>query len=92
MMEAFLQEEQKGAGSASLKEVLLAGVNAWVIGNMALRDDGARELPTKEVLAAERVKQLSERRIEAALLERKSAVAIRYRALPDDELHSLGVQ
>jgi len=92
LMEAFLQQEQKGAGSASLKEALLAGVNAWVIGNLALPDDGARELPTKEVVAAERVKQLSERRIEAALLERNSAAAIRYRVLPDDELHSLGVQ
>ena len=91
LMESFLNREQKSA-AATLKDALLVAIDAWVIGNMALPEDGARELPAKEDLAAERRKELTERRIEAAVLERKSDVAIRYRSLGDEEIRSLGVQ
>ena len=90
LMESFLQNEQSGADTKSLEAALLVATNAWVVGNMSLGEDGARELPTKESLANERRKQLSEKRVEAVLLERNSSAAIRYRPLTDDELASLG--
>ena len=55
---------------------------------MALSDEGARELPTKDALAAEVRKQVSGSVVEAALLERNSKVAIRYRTLTEDEIKS----
>ena len=92
LMESFLQKEHGTVTSTSLKEALLAAANAWTIGNMALADDGTRELPTGEALAEERRKQLNERRVEAAVLERNSTVAIRYRLMTDDEINSLGLR
>ena len=37
---------------------------------MALSEDGAQTIPTKEALTNERRKQLTDKRIEAAVLER----------------------
>jgi proteasome alpha subunit len=92
LMESFLKQEHSTGAKASLQDALLTGVNAWIVGNRALGSDGATDVPTTEQLAQEREKQLSERRIEAAILERNSGRAIRYRALRDDELKSLAKQ
>jgi hypothetical protein len=56
---------------------------------MATADDAVRALPSKEALASERQKQLRERGVEAALLERNGKTAIRYRPLSPKELASV---
>jgi proteasome alpha subunit len=90
LMESFLRREHGGAGAKSLEEALRTATDAWLVGHIALAEEGARELPTAEVLAEERRKQTSERKIEAAVLERNSTSAIRYRSLGGDEIDSLG--
>jgi hypothetical protein len=88
LMESFLQQARVESG-ATLQRALTLAVDAWSIGYMALGDAGARELPTKEALAAERQTYLRERGIEAALLERSGRMAIRYRELTEKELQSI---
>ena len=92
LMESFLRKEHGAAATKSLKEALLTAIDAWLVGNMALAEEGTRELPTKDALAEARRKQSSERKIEAAVLERNSTTAIRYRSLGDDEMASLGLR
>jgi proteasome alpha subunit len=90
LMESFLQTEHGAAETKSVKEALALAMDAWVVGTMALAEDGARAIPAKEAVAAERGTQLADKRIEAAVLERKSEMAIRYRSLGHDEIQSLG--
>jgi proteasome alpha subunit len=92
LMESFLQREHEGVEMKSLKEAAAVATDAWVVGTMALTEDGARAIPAKEMLAEERDKHLADKRIEAAVLERKSESAIRYRSLADDEIKSLGIK
>ena len=81
--------QERVESGATLQRALTLAVDAWSIGYMALGDAGARELPTKEALAAERQTYLRERGIEAALLERSGRMAIRYRELTEKELQSI---
>ena len=85
-MESYLKQEHDPA--ASLASALRAAVNAWTVGNMALGENGIRELPPKDAVDREREKQANSGAIEAAILERNSPVAIRYRALTNDEVAS----
>jgi proteasome alpha subunit len=92
LMELFLQREHNAAETKSLKEALATATDAWIVGNMALAEDGARAIPEKEALAEERRTQLADKQLEAAVLERKSETAIRYRSLGDEEIASLGLR
>lgn len=83
LMESFLKQEHDSAGS--LKAALRVAVDAWTVGHMAQGENGARELPDRAAIEAERAKQNG---IEAALLERNSRTAIRYRALTRDEINA----
>jgi proteasome alpha subunit len=87
LMNEFLTQQHDA--SAKLPRALQTTLDAWSIGNMALGEAGARELPTSDVLAAERQQQLESGNIEAALLERDAKTAIRYRSLGSDEIASL---
>jgi proteasome alpha subunit len=84
LMESYLKQEHDPA--APVASALKAAVNAWTIGNMALSENGVRELPPKDAVDAERAKHASGGAIEAAMLERDARVAIRYRALTTDEV------
>ncbi|MEO5720385.1 MAG: proteasome subunit alpha [Chthoniobacterales bacterium] len=84
VMETFLRERHDS--TATLARGLALAVDAWTVGHLALGDDAAGEFPAKESLAAERQKQLRERGVEAALLERSGNIAIRYRPLTEAEL------
>ena len=87
LMESYLKEEHD-AGS-TLAKALKTAVDAWTIGSMALAEGGPRELPAKETVAAERKKHLDGTVLEAAILERNSKIAIRYRPLTEEELGSI---
>jgi proteasome alpha subunit len=84
LMESHLKKEHET--SATLSRALKTALNAWTIGRMSLGDDGARELPAKDALAEEVQKHLRNGVVEAALLERDSKMAIRYRAVTDEEI------
>ncbi len=86
-MEAFLQERHDSG--ATLARALSTAVDAWTIGFLATPGDAANPAPTKEALATERQKQLEERGVEAAILERSGKMAIRYRPLTEKELQAV---
>ena len=84
LMESFLQREHDA--SVTLPRALSVALNAWTVGRLALGDDGIRELPAAPLLAEERGKQIEQGAVEAAVLERSSAIAIRYRSLGGQEI------
>ncbi|MEP7014597.1 MAG: hypothetical protein ABI925_04080 [Verrucomicrobiota bacterium] len=87
LMEAFLKAEHKAG--AGLETALGSALDAWSVGHMALQRDGAKELPNRATVSKHRQEQLAGMGIEAALLERASGTAIRYRALSDEEARAL---
>jgi proteasome alpha subunit len=87
LMESFL--EKKDIAGATLGEAIQVAMDAWSVGHMATGDDGVKELPDGDAIAKHRQGQLAEAGVEAAILERDGKTAIRYRILPDDEIHSL---
>ncbi len=87
LMESYLKQEHKSG--ATLQEALDVTLNAWIVGHMASGEDGARELPGNEAIAAERKNQLTTIGVEATILERNATVAIRYRPLTEEEIRPL---
>jgi proteasome alpha subunit len=86
LMEAYLRAEHS-AGS-TFERALKVALDAWTVGHLALGDGGARELPGRDKIVAERKERLRAAGVEAAILERDGKIAIRYRALTEDEIHS----
>lgn len=86
LMEALLQREQD-PGATMSRAVGLA-LDAWVVGQSALPQDGIRELPQREKLATQRQELLKTAVVEGALLERNAAMAIHYRRLTEAEITS----
>jgi proteasome alpha subunit len=87
LMESFLKSEH--ALDATLETAFNAGLDAWSIGHMALAKEDATELPERAAFRQHRQEQLAASSIEAAVLERKSATAIRYRPLSEKEARDL---
>ena len=87
LMEKFLQ--QNHVTEAELPEAVILAANAWSVGWMATGENAIKELPEADAVRKHRDEQLSTSNIEAAVLERDSKSAIRYRALPDDELRPI---
>ena len=90
LMEAFLQKEHDAAGT--MQRAFQTSLNAWTVGNMALGDNGIRELPDSAAITTARREQGAAGRIEAVMLERDSGTAIRYRTLARDEIDSLAAE
>ncbi|HEY0369655.1 MAG TPA: hypothetical protein VGC85_08675 [Chthoniobacterales bacterium] len=84
LMEAYLKKEHDPA--ASLDSAVRVAIDTWTVGNMALGENGARELPNREAIDSARAKQASATGVEAALLERGTRTAIRYRTLSREEV------
>lgn len=84
LMETFLTAEH--SAGATWERALKLALEAWSIGHMALGEAGIKEIPRREELAAERKQQISSSGVEAAVLERESKIAIRYRALSEQEI------
>ena len=86
LMESFLKGEYKpGADFAAAAGMAL---DAWTVGQLTLGDEEARQLPERSAIAQHRRDQLATAGIEAAVLERSSGSAIRYRSLSDSEVRS----
>jgi hypothetical protein len=86
-MEAFLKTQH--APDASFEATFNSALDAWNIGHMTLQASEAKELPDHAAVTKYRKEQLANSGIEAALLERDTSRAIRYRSLSDTELRSL---
>ncbi len=85
-MESFLRQEH--SPSASIDQTLKTALDAWTAGKIASEENAVKELPSREQMRAERQTHLRGG-IEAAVLERDSKIAIRYRPLTVAELKSL---
>jgi proteasome alpha subunit len=86
LTESFLKKEHRP--TATLDEAMKLAIDAWAVGHMAIGDDGAKELPDRAAVAKHREEQLADAGVEAAVLERDSKTAIRYRTLSDEEARS----
>jgi proteasome alpha subunit len=86
-METFLRS--KHAPDANLETAFNSALHAWSIGHMTLQTSDTKEAPESAAVIKHRQEQLAIAGIEAAVLERDSGRAIRYRSLPDKELRPL---
>jgi proteasome alpha subunit len=86
LMESFLKSEHKP--ESNLESALHTALDAWSVGHLALGAGGVKQLPDKDAIAKHRQEQLAAAGVEAAILGRESKTAIRYRALPDEEVRS----
>jgi proteasome alpha subunit len=87
LMESFLKSEH--AADASLEKALNTALDAWSIGHMTLGKQDVNALPEPTAFAQHRQEQVGTNSIEAAVLERKGAGAIRYRSLSEKETRDL---
>ena len=85
-MEKFLQKEH--VTDAALPDAINLALDTWSIGRMAMGEDASKTLPERDAIRKHRDEQLAKGGIEAAVLERDSKSAIRYRTLSDEELRS----
>src|SRR6266852_1182475 len=86
LMEKFLQKAH--VTDAALPDAINIALDAWSVGRMAMGENPSKELPDRAALRKHRDEQLAGAGIEAAVLERDTKSAIRYRILPDEELRS----
>jgi proteasome alpha subunit len=86
LMEKFLQKEH--LTDAALPDAINVAFDAWSVGRMAIGENAIKELPELAAIRKHRDEQLTTGGIEAAVLERDSKSAIRYRPLADEELRS----
>ncbi len=87
LMEAFLATQH--APDADLQTTFNSALDAWSIGHMTLQTSDVKEQPERTAVRKHREEQLAIAGIEAALLERDTGRAIRYRSLSDKELRLL---
>ena len=86
LMEKYLAAEH--SAGATFDRALKLGLDAWIVGHLALGDDGVKELPAREKILGERKERLRAAGVEAAVLDRDESRAIRYRTLSDTEIRS----
>jgi len=86
LMEKFLQ--QNHVTDAALPDAITIAADAWSVGRMAVGETAIKELPERDAIRKHRDEQLTESGIEAAVLERDSRSAIRYRILAEEEVRS----
>jgi proteasome alpha subunit len=87
LMESFLKSAH--AAEATFETALNTALDAWSVGHMTLGKEDAQEVPERAALKQHRQEQLAAHSIEAAVLERNGAAAIRYRTLPEKEARDL---
>jgi proteasome alpha subunit len=86
-MEKFLQ--QNHATDATLADALSLAADAWSVGRMAMSENGLKELPERDAIRKYRDEQFGTAGVEAAVLERDSKSAIRYRTITDAEVREI---
>jgi proteasome alpha subunit len=86
LMEKYLAAEH--SAGATFERASKLALDAWTVGYLALGDDGAKELPARDTILAERKERLRASGIEAIVLDRDDRSAIRYRTLNETEIRS----
>jgi proteasome alpha subunit len=86
LMEKYLAAEH--SAGATFERALKLSLDAWIVGHLALGDDGVKELPARDKIVAERKERLRAAGVEAAVLDRDPSRAIRYRAAGESEIRS----
>lgn len=82
--ESFLGKEH--SPNANLAESINLALNAWSVGRMGTSEN--QELPDRAAIAKFRDEQLAKKGIDAAVLERGSKTAIRYRTLTEADVRA----
>jgi proteasome alpha subunit len=85
-MEELLARDHNA--TASLRQAMKVALDAWSAGSMPIAED-ASELPSHPKLLEYRAEKLQDASIEACVLDRTVATAIRYRQLTADKLREL---
>ena len=86
LMEKFLQ--QNHATDAALPDAIALAADAWSVGRMSLGEDAIKEMPDQDAIRKHLHERLADSGIEAAVLERDSKSAIRYRILAEEEIRA----
>ena len=86
LMEKYLTAEH--SPGATFERALKLGLDAWTVGQLALGEAAVSELPARDKILSERKERLRDAGIEGSILERNDKLAIRYRALTDEEIRS----
>ncbi len=87
LMEELLEHDHDS--NCTLKPAMKVALDAWSVGSMAAREEGALEKPSYEALRQRRTEELQSGTIEAGVLERSGPSAIRYRQIRGEELKQL---
>jgi len=86
LMESFLKKEH--SMDADFAGAINLVLDAWSVGRMAIGEDGIKELLERSAVTKHRQEQLATAEIEAAILQRDTKTAIRYRTLSDEEVRA----
>lgn len=86
LMEKYLAAEH--SAGATFERALKLGLDTWVVGQLAIGDEGVKELPARDKIVSERKERLRAAGIEAAVLDRGDQSAIRYRTLDNTEIRT----
>jgi proteasome alpha subunit len=86
LMEKYLAAEH--SAGATFERALKLSLDTWIVGQLAIGDDGVKELPARDKIVAERKERLRAAGIEAAVLDRGDQSAIRYRTLDNTEIRT----
>ena len=84
LMGKFLQ--QNHVTDAALPDAIVVAADAWSVGRMATGETAIKDLPERDAIRTHRDEQLATAAIEAAVLERDTRSAIRYRTLVESEV------
>ena len=88
LMETFLEKDYRA--NVDLDEAINTALNAWSVGHLTTADD--KQMPDAAAIHAHRHDRLGQSGVEAAVLERDSKSAIRYRTLSKEELEPLATR
>ena len=87
LMESFLRDAH--TPGAKLADAMTTALDAWSVGHLAAQQTDVTTLPQRDAIRQHRQTQLEQAAIEAAVLERDGASAIRYRSVSDKEAREL---
>ena len=87
-MESFLEKDYHA--TSDLDEAINTALNAWAVGDLTGGED--KQTPDAATIHAHRQDRLGQSGVEAAILERDSQSAIRYRTLSKEELEPLATR
>jgi len=87
LMEELLRRDHHPSGT--LQAAMKVALDAWSAGDLPAAEEATKEIPSHEKLLKHRQEKLKSALVEASVLERSGASAIRYRQITGDELKEL---